>query len=346
MKLVEPLKTLHKWLALLVGIQLIIWLVTGLYFNLSDRTLAKGNEYRIHVHQQDRIAEYSLLPVSSIHGRLPISVELIWIFHRPYYHFIYEEGQHSYQVRHSALFDAVSGLPYQLQGSQIRQMAKLSYSGPGDITSSRLVTPPFDDYVAQQNSMWRVDMDDDNNTAIYLDQITGKVLKHVNDDARLKHWMMKLHFMDYGNTGGFNHWLIVLFAVMTLLLSMTGVTWLLQQFKQGQLRLLWGQGYSTVAMTFHDGSVHGDVVANSGHTILDGLASANLSISSVCGGGGTCGSCLFKTSKSLPVTPAEAAKLSSRKLQQGYRLSCQHRMSDVDGLEIIVHKHVTNNRQV
>ena len=83
-----------------------------------------------------------------------------------------------------------------------------------------------------------------------------------------------------------------------------------------------------------------------GGKLLQTLADADLFLASACGGGGTCGSCLFKTSKSLPVTPAEAAKLSSRKLQQGYRLSCQHRMSDVDGLEIIVHKHVTNNRQV
>lgn len=76
--------------------------------------------------------------------------------------------------------------------------------------------------------MWQVQAQDDNNTSIYLDAVTGQVLRHANDDFRLKDLMFKLHFMDYGNTGGFNHWLIICFAIATLLLSITGVTWLVQ----------------------------------------------------------------------------------------------------------------------
>ena len=40
------IKKLHKWLSLLVGIQLLLWLGTGLFFNLMDPQKASGNQYR------------------------------------------------------------------------------------------------------------------------------------------------------------------------------------------------------------------------------------------------------------------------------------------------------------
>ena len=40
------LKKLHKWLSLLVGLQLLVWLGTGLYFNLMDHQKASGNQYK------------------------------------------------------------------------------------------------------------------------------------------------------------------------------------------------------------------------------------------------------------------------------------------------------------
>ena len=37
------IKTLHKWAAVLVGIQFMIWLGSGLYFNFMDHKKAAGH---------------------------------------------------------------------------------------------------------------------------------------------------------------------------------------------------------------------------------------------------------------------------------------------------------------
>ena len=153
----------------------------------------------------------------------------------PYYHFVYKAGQHSYQKSESELFDAVTGESFQINASHALKIAQQSYSGPGTVKEAELTLPPFDDYVAQQNPMWKIDVLDNNDTTIYLDAVTGKVLRHTNADSRLKDLMMKLHFMDYGNSGGFNHWWIILFAIGTLFLSMTGVVWVIQLYKSGLL---------------------------------------------------------------------------------------------------------------
>lgn len=237
MRLYKLNTSVHKWLSLIVGLQLLVWLGTGLYFNLMDHGKASGNEFRTHTHHQGNVADFTLIPVSKIQSGSPLEVKLIWFSHQPYYHFIFDKGQHSYQKRDSLLFDAVTGKQINLSQKQILTLAQSSYSGTGQLASAVLTQPPFADHVRQQNPMWVVAVEDENNTTIYLDSITGQILGHANDDSRLKDLMMTLHFMDYANSGGFNHWWIIAFAFATLFLSITGITWLIQQYQNGLLKL-------------------------------------------------------------------------------------------------------------
>ncbi|MCU7555581.1 2Fe-2S iron-sulfur cluster-binding protein [Alteromonas sp. ASW11-19] len=334
MSLFKVSKTAHKWLSLVVGIQLLVWLGTGVYFNLMDHHKAMGHEFRAHSHQETKAGNLNIVPVSSIASAPPISVQMLWILNHPYYHFVYEKGQHSYQKRNSALFDAVSGERAQLTAAQALVLAQQSYSGPGQLQKAQLVAPPFDDYVTQQNPMWQIDVTDDNSTRIYLDGVTGRVIRHTNDDVRLKNLMMKLHFMDYGNEGGFNHGLIILFAVFTLFLSVTGVLWLVQQWQSGLLKINWRTRYKPVTVTFSDDGSRSDISAKESASVLDELANSEIYLPTTCGGGGTCGKCLFKSDVTLPTTSAEKEQLSERQLKQGYRLGCQHKVSEISTIEV------------
>ncbi|WP_448547692.1 PepSY domain-containing protein [Thalassotalea fusca] len=226
----------HKWLSLIVGLQLLIWLATGLYFNLMDHSKATGNAFRVHAHHEGNLPSFDLVATSELQSEPPLELKLVWLLQQPYYHLIYERGQHNYQSRHSTLFDATTGKQHALTAQQVFTLAQDSYSGTGKLNTPVLAEPPFSDYVGQQNSMWMVAVDDEVNTTIYMDAVTGQVLRHANDDSRLKDLMMKLHFMDYGNSGGFNHWLIIVFAIATLILSSTGVIWLVQQYRKGALK--------------------------------------------------------------------------------------------------------------
>ena len=227
--------SLHKWLSLVVGIQLLIWIGTGLYFNLMDHKKASGNTQRVHVEHEVGVLDSRFFPLSDLQTQAPIEVDLLWILNRPYYQLVYEKGEHSYQVRRSQLFDAISGAPFTLNKNQALTIARRSYSGMGVLSEARFLQPPFSDDVKQQNPLWQIKANDKYNTVIYLDGVNGRVARHVTDDVRLKDLMMKLHFMDYFNTGGFNHWLIIVFALGTLILSVTGVTWLIKQWQSGQI---------------------------------------------------------------------------------------------------------------
>lgn len=229
--------SLHNWLSLFVGVQLFVWLATGLYFNLMDADKATGNIYRDWSQSAGNPADFTFAPLSAIATDDPVEVTVIWIQQHPYYYVVYEQGMHSYQARRAQLFDAVTGTPFTLDAATVHSIARASYTGEGRLGEAVLAQPPFEDDIRQQNPMWKVAADDALNTTIYLDAVTADILKHVNDDVRLKDFMLKLHFMDYGNTGGFNHWLIMTAAFSTLLLSITGCIWLLKRYQNDELRL-------------------------------------------------------------------------------------------------------------
>ncbi|MEW6983106.1 2Fe-2S iron-sulfur cluster-binding protein [Colwelliaceae bacterium 6471] len=338
--------SVHKWLSLIVGLQLMLWLGTGLYFNLMDHSKAGGNEFRVHSHDEGSAANFELISVSDINSDSALEVKLIWVLHQPYYHVIFEEGQHSNQKRRSMLFDAVTGQHFQLSAEQVLTLAQDSYSGPGQFSTPVLAQPPFADHVRQQNPMWQVAVEDDNSTTIYLDSVTGQVLSHANDDFRLKNLMMKLHFMDYANTGGFNHWLIISFAIATLMLSLTGITWLIQQYQNGLLKFSWSGKKQKISVTFAEDGTSADISVLGSSTVLGGLAKSHVYLPSSCGGGGTCGKCLFLSSEKLPITSSEQEHLSTEQLNTGYRLGCQHAVSEVSAIEISASRDIESHELV
>ena len=216
----------HKWLALVVAIQLVIWLGTGLYFALADHSKAAGNTYRQPIepgHQEPpaRLADIASLPVKNAKA-----VRLFYLQDMPFYLVERHTSAHASQPRDTAVFNAFTGTPVQLDESMIKAQAQRSYSGPGNVLSVRLTESPVAEIPGYRNAAWAVTMDDALATTIYLRADTAQIIAHVDDPRRLRNLMFKLHFMDYANEGSFNNLFSQLFGLMALLLTLTGIWWL------------------------------------------------------------------------------------------------------------------------
>ncbi|TMP39139.1 NADH:ubiquinone oxidoreductase, partial [Pseudoalteromonas sp. S1650] len=92
----------------MVGLQLLIWFGTGLYFKLMDHIKASGNELRVHSHNEGSITGFDLFPIKDITSYAPQEVTLIGVLHDPFYDFVYDKGQHCYPARQSNLFEPVT----------------------------------------------------------------------------------------------------------------------------------------------------------------------------------------------------------------------------------------------
>lgn len=238
-------RLLHKWLSLLVAIQLLIWLGSGLFFNLMDHDKARGNQYQIKPKDNVSAVNAHLLSVSEIvkqQAKSVISVKLVNLIGTPYYLLNHQRGLYQHFYNDHTLINAYTGDKTIINADMARAIAQTSYSGDGNISSIEKVAPPIEDVPKEQNALWRVNFSDSINTSVYLDASSGRLVGHSNDDKRFVDFFFMLHFMDYsflsqGDKSGFNNWQIIFFALMTLVFCLTGFIWIINLLQKGSYRL-------------------------------------------------------------------------------------------------------------
>lgn len=233
-------RKIHKWASLLVGLQLLIWIVSGLVFNVMDHKKARGNAYRQAVIAQPPIiAEKDLLPVENILKRYPdtLALKQTKLLSTPYYLLTQQQGLYRHFVNSYHLVNAITGELIVVDAALASAIAKASYSGSGDIISTTLLTPPIADYNKQRNPTWQINFADDLATSVYVEQGSGRLVGHSNSDKRFADFFFMLHFMDYGEAGSFNSVQMILFAFVTLWLALSGLIWTIHMLRKGNYRI-------------------------------------------------------------------------------------------------------------
>lgn len=344
-------KQLHKWLSLLVFTQLFIWLGTGFLLGASHGVAPSLKPVDLSIQASVRGAQnearndfFSLTELIQKHPNI-VEVELIYLFDQAMYRAKINAGRHSYQASQFMLFDAFSAQAIDLAiqspdvKALINRLALLSYKAPGAskssaelINSTELLTPPIEDLPKERNPVWRVNINDAPQTSIYIRAQSAALITHVNEDIRWRNLLLMLHFMDYAQTGDFNNWFIRVFAILTFVLSGTGLWWIYRLIKQGQIRFTWFTGNKAV-LVHHQGAQQ-SMMASGNSTLLLVLNEHNIDIQATCGGGGVCGTCIYRGKPDALITPADDLQLSEEQLALGYRLACQHLLREVSELSL------------
>ena len=239
----STVKALHKWLSLVVFIQLFIWLGTGVFFNLMDHDKARGNHNKQSAAIQ-AIDNQRLLNPNSIISRSSRQVSEVALIQRlahPYYLLTHEKGLYSHFKSDLSLVDAYSGIELTIDENVAGKLAQASYKGTGDISSVVKLSPPIADMLKERNKVWQVNFSDDLETSVYLDASSGRLVGHSNEDKRFVDLFFMLHFMDYpflgeGSVGGFNNGQITFFALLTLVFCLTGFIWVIELLRKGRYK--------------------------------------------------------------------------------------------------------------
>ena len=330
------LKKLHKWLSLLVGLQLLLWLGTGLYFNLMDHQKASGNQYRQRpaVAQADinKLVEPQFILSQAKHA---VSLKQISLLAHPYYLLTHNKGLYSHFKNDYSLFDAYTAEPVIIDEAMAIRLAQSSYKGQGIIDSTIKLSPPYEDIPREQNEVWQVNYADEINTSVYIDAGSGRIVKHSNDDKRFVDIFFMLHFMDYGTEGSFNNVQIIVFAIFTLFFSLTGFIWTIELVFNGQYTVSIGKRKRKLALFDKNMQALGELEVSRNANLLDGLIDHDIALSSTCGGGGTCGQCKVRLDGKVTITSADHVHFTDEQLHQGYRLACQHNSSEIEHLTLV-----------
>ena len=319
-------RTLHRILGLIVGTQLLIWILTGLAFNLIDDEYLNANALRNHSSPAKKLIQPQVT-LSEIATQTKADtiklIKLETLFDRPIYRVKLGDATQA--------FWADTGEQVNLNHQQLTQLAQQSYSGEGQL-SMPMIDKDAAKRIGGSQEFYRFETQDQRGTQIFVDARTGLIKAHENNGSQLKQLLFMLHFIDYFPNNGvsFNHVVTQLIALAALLLGLSG-TWLL-------LRKLLAGDYVSWQAKRRDQSLtllspEGELletIAVTQDNLMDNLNHSQIRVPSQCGGGGHCGMCRIRfVDDAPPATPEEQARLKEDQLAAGVRLSCQQKASHV-----------------
>ena len=217
--LLRFMRVAHKWLTVVIGLQLLLWLVSGLIFSLLDPERVSGRHLaRLPVpvpidgaprllNHQDILALYG--------GQAVQAIVLDRLLERLVYRVVLAGG--------SELRDAVSGQAVVVSAAMAHTLAERDYAA--DAVAIKAITEieaPTLETRRHRGPVWQVTIDDDDNTTLYVSAADGRLLERRNDTWRWFDFFWMLHIMDYQGRQNFNHLLIIVAAGVCLWLALSG----------------------------------------------------------------------------------------------------------------------------
>jgi len=221
MRLPAALTSVHKWIGVVIGIQVVLWVAGGLVMSAFPIELVRGETQAAHpepvaiaadelqVDLREAVAAHS--PVTGLRtlriaGKLHVEAQ--------------RDGAPPF------LIDAASGR--QIDGideATAREVAARDFTGEGRIVAATLLSEGPGEYRGAL-PVWQLRFDDARDTTLYVSAQNGQVVARRTDVWRLYDFFWMLHIMDYKERVDFNHALLIGASALALLLSATGF-WLL-----------------------------------------------------------------------------------------------------------------------
>lgn len=211
------LRQLHLWLGVAIGVQLGLWLVSGLFMTLFPIEQVRGDHLRaetvsaplddLSVAFQPSVAialmkyDAQSLLLKRLNGKL------VW----------YATSENA-----AVLLDAETGVQISpLKEPAASSLATASYQGRGFLEQAIFYDEPPREY-GRAGPVWRVDFTKPDPASVYVDATTGDVRAVRTGLWRVFDFMWGLHIMDWSTRENFNSWWIKMTASVAVLFFITG----------------------------------------------------------------------------------------------------------------------------
>jgi len=215
-------RSLHKWLALLIGLQLLIWLASGLYMVVVDLDFIHGDPLVKNTAQELSLPASSVVSVNELHRRYAGATEigLLSLMGEPFFTVTTESNRYLIDPRDGAIVSP-------LNKNAAREIAVFHFNGDDPIRRIELLTeqPPAE-IGKRPLPIWRVDFDDRFNTSFYIDPYTGALVTRRHQYWRIFDFFFMLHIMDYDDRTDAHNLLLKIAQFAGVSFAITGL-WLL-----------------------------------------------------------------------------------------------------------------------
>jgi len=215
----------HKWLALIIGAQLLIWFASGALMSFLPIDEVHGD----HLVDRETVQP---LPTAAVFadparyidrsGKAPDRVTLHMLHGQPV-----AEVAIGNTVR---LFDAQTATPLPPVDTDLATaIARKAWRGAPVQSTTAQVTTASPEYRGRLPA-WRVTFADKDRTNIFVAADTGQIAAVRTANWRLYDFFWGLHIMDWREHSNFNSWWLLGFAVAGLVLGLAGTILLMMRW--------------------------------------------------------------------------------------------------------------------
>lgn len=217
MRIARIASFVHKWLALLIGVQIVFWVVSGLFFTIFPIAQIRS-EHLIRPAPAQILDPATLAPMAGIRGLSGEAPTRLVVERRASGPVIIAEFADALPV----LFDANTLERLSpLTPAQASAIARTHVTLTSEPAAVQRVTEESPEYRGALPA-YRVQFAD-GGLSVYVAENTGAVTARRSDLWRLYDTLWALHIMDWQNHEDFNHPLIVIVTWLTLLSVIAGV---------------------------------------------------------------------------------------------------------------------------
>lgn len=208
---------IHKWVGLVVGIQVLFWVAGGVVMTVLPIGTVRSEHHLAEVKPAPLPMDKVLGAAEAAHhaGVTPVEAQLRGTPRGPVWTFRPATGD-------PVTVAADTGLPLPaMTTAQARALAAGAYKGEGKPVAVRLLTTAPAE-TGKSGPLWRVDFNDAEKTTFYLSPETAEVVSRRSGVWRFYDFFWRLHILDFKDGDNFNHPLLIAAGLLALGVVITG----------------------------------------------------------------------------------------------------------------------------
>ena len=230
----------HRYLGVFIGIQFLLWTISGLYFSWTNINEIRGNHLREDknvIKTIDGVTSPSEIQqqISNLDPDAQIrSFRIVKILDTNYFEVVYSDRKES---ESTALFDTKTGK----RRNPITQTEAEKIATDALRAESKIQTTTYlntenvgshHEYRGKPLPAWAVSFDHPEELTVYLSANNGQIESFRTSNWRIFDFLWMLHTMDFVGRDDINNWALRIFSGLSLLMIVSGFLYFFITFKK------------------------------------------------------------------------------------------------------------------